>query len=244
MNKWKVIHKDTCDQFKSKNVVQSHKLTFEEINQLYTPTKYGKDKETSHIRVLYQDTLESASNYPNSLVLNMACEYFPKDGIIVDGSTQEESLHMRSDYSLTLSRDLYPLHPNELIYSPCVHVIKDPQYRRLSQPFTVSLVACSAIRRPKLENMKYSRDDRSLMVNKIRAIFKLAALYHHPSLILGAFGCGAFGHQPDEVAEIFTEIITDFQYQFTDIVFSILGKNNYRTFHHIFTQKDLLDERA
>ena len=50
------------------------------------------------------------------------------------------------------------------------------------------------------------------------------------NLVLGAWGCGAFGNKPDEVSEYFRKVIADEGYGrfFDNICFAVYGKEDGR----------------
>ena len=62
------------------------------------------------------------------------------------------------------------------------------------------------------------------MKDKIRAIYNLAIINGHDSLVLGAFGCGAYHLRPDLVAPLFRDILDEDEFfgRFKDIRFAIL----------------------
>lgn len=143
----------------------------------------------------------------------MASDFKPGGGIEKESTAQEESLFRRTNYaSYTLTHNFYPLKGNEIVHSPDVTVFKDERYNLLNSTFRVSMVACAAIRNPKVIGKSYSLEDKKLMRNKIRAIFNIAMIYGHKTLILGALGCGAFNNPPEEVATIYKEVIAEYPF--------------------------------
>ena len=66
-----------------------------------------------------------------------------------------------------------------------------------------------------------------IMRNKIRTIYRIAASTGHDSIVLGAFGCGAFRLPCATVASIFKEVLQEeeFNGQFKAIRFAILDKD-------------------
>jgi uncharacterized protein (TIGR02452 family) len=63
------------------------------------------------------------------------------------------------------------------------------------------MLACVALRKPKLHDGKYSKDDYRVMTDKIESMFTIGVNQKHDSLVLGAFGCGVFYNPPAEVAK-------------------------------------------
>ena len=64
--------------------------------------------------------------------------------------------------------------------------------------------------------------------NKIRTVFRIGLTYGHDSLVLGAFGCGAFKNPPAEIARLFHEVMEEpeFKDRFRLITFSIIEDHN------------------
>jgi uncharacterized protein (TIGR02452 family) len=93
-------------------------------------------------------------------------------------------------------------------------------------------VSVPAISRPALKflNGKYYIE-KSLVEptkEKIRTILRIAGKYRHDSLVLSAFGGGAFGNPPHHIAAMFREVFSEdeFSRQFKVVVFSIINDRN------------------
>ena len=55
----------------------------------------------------------------------------------------------------------------------------------------------------------------------------------HDSIVLGAFGCGAYGNPPNHIAQLFKEVITgDFKGCFSHILFAIYDDVNAHRAHN------------
>lgn len=164
----------------------------------------------------------------NPLVLNMASAFKPGGGVANGKIAQEEELFRRSNAHQTHPIKWYPLKEMEVIYSPQVIICKnsrDKKYKYI-KPISVSMIACAAIKDPKLDNMQYSPEDYLLMYNKIESIFKIAILHKHDSLVLGAIGCGVYYNPPVEVAKIFHIVTNKYGTYFKKIGFGILVVKN------------------
>lgn len=91
------------------------------------------------------------------------------------------------------------------------------------------------------DNRKLSKDSHHIMEQRITKIIKLAAresLNDHgkSALILGAFGCGVFKNDPEEIASIFAKMLNNdgFKKYFDWVIFPIYNG------HHsvdVFRQK-------
>lgn len=59
----------------------------------------------------------------------------------------------------------------------------------------------------------------------------IAAAYEHPALVLGAWGCGAFGNDPQRTAADFRKALEgEFANTFSDVVFAIADWSPGRRF--------------
>ena len=59
---------------------------------------------------------------------------------------------------------------------------------------------------------------------RIRAVLAAAVAEKHPAVVLGAFGCGAFGNPPADVARLFAEVLgsDEFRGALELVVFAIV----------------------
>ncbi|KAF3920069.1 hypothetical protein AA313_de0200354 [Arthrobotrys entomopaga] len=166
------------------------------------------------------------------LLMNFANSHTPGGGFLNGAVAQEEAICHRTTLYETLHSEFYPLKPLEAIYSPFVAIIKDKNnklYRWADEILhsgkiitdggdadlgdqllpKIAVVTISAPYRPKVREGKYAdSQEKSLMRLKIKQTLRLAALYGHRRIVLGAFGCGVFANPPEEVAEMFLDILT------------------------------------
>ena len=70
--------------------------------------------------------------------------------------------------------------------------------------------------------------DAEITKNKMRTILRIGLLHGHDSIVLGAFGCGAFRNPPRSIARLFHEIINEaeFKNKYRLIAFAILEDHN------------------
>ena len=98
-------------------------------------------------------------------------------------ASQEECLFRCTNAHLTHPKHMYPLRPNEVVYSPEISIFKDSKYMRLSTSMgpsklpKVAMLACAAIRGPELDPQgQYVRSkDLTRMRDTIDAMFRLCA---------------------------------------------------------------------
>jgi uncharacterized protein (TIGR02452 family) len=177
----------------------------------------------------------------NPLMLNLASDMYPGGGVNSGKKAQEECIFRRTNAYMTHPLEWYPLQPTELIYSPVVHAIKGLDHKLLpsSQFCSFGMVTVAALRKPRLDSEGYYRfqDDRELMAAKVDAIFRVALMHGHDSLVLGALGCGVFRNPPKEVAAMFQQCIKKYGHFFKRIGFAILVvKPVDRENHNVFNE--------
>lgn len=216
-----------------------------------------KEYKECKIEVVFDDTADIGYKLLNEgydpVILNMASHRRPGGGWRKGACAQEESLFYRSTYYLALedpmklnpkSSSYYPLNNFSVIYTPNVHFFRARQldgYSILSEKERCFLpcIASAALANPELNNGKYFNQDRDIMVEKIKGIFKVALKHSHDAIVVGAYGCGAFKNPPEEVAKIFKEVLQEYKKYFKHIAFAILdyrGSNNYEIFKEIILE--------
>jgi uncharacterized protein (TIGR02452 family) len=216
---------------------------------------------TNQVQPLYETTIISVDNMRtldmagvlvrsgyNPLVLNMASDFRPGGGVRKGSRAQEEDLFRKSNYFLTLDinrlpKGVYPMKGLTMVYSPGVTVIKDRDYNDLTDPYSVDFIACPAVRNPETrqdpvtEEWDYAIDaDKYLMEQRIERLYKVAYTKGHDSIILGAFGCGAFHNPPISVANMFKKMNALYDKCFKFIGFPVLSDEsnpNYNIFKEI-----------
>lgn len=194
-----------------------------------------------------EDTMKTA-------VLNFASAKNPGGGFIGGASAQEESLARSSSLYATLIKDetMYRfnrgndsyLYSDYMIYSPEVVFWMDDAGTYLDEPVTVDVITSPA---PNKGAMIQNRRPEQLA--ELEAVFrkridKMLALALHEGvgrLILGAWGCGVFRNDTEDVARYFREIFdAKYKDQFRKVIFAIAGRskeqNTYSTFKTKFGQ--------
>ncbi|KAI8814140.1 hypothetical protein BJ742DRAFT_671978 [Cladochytrium replicatum] len=155
------------------------------------------------------------------LVLDFASDTNPGGGWRGNQQgTQEESLCRSSSLGLTLENsDCYPIPWHGAVYVPDVCIVDD------ESSFWVSVVAAAL--RPDA--------DEDWIRTKTEGIIKFAVERVYAYVVLGAWGCGAFGNDPGLVAEGFRELlvctVVDFRWfclLFSEVIFARLNKFLHR----------------
>ena len=194
--------------------------------------------QSTLVRVIKRDMIDEAVDLKaagaNPLVLNMA-DWQVAGGCVEAGSgAQEEECFRRSNYFRTLLQSFYPLGKLDTIVSKGVEYYRrgaEVNYIYMQpQGTTVKLdmIAQPALRFPQMtRDNKYFADDGEAAVfeEKIHMLLRVAALHGADTLILSAWGCGAFGCPAHHVAKMFKKVLTDYNGVFKEVVFAIIGPN-------------------
>ena len=155
---------------------------------------------------LGEDCLDAAAalcaEHPESvpLVLDFASGSNPGGGLKGNQQgTQEEDICRRTSLLPSLERQSYPLPRLGGIYAPDICVFRGPGKigYPLHRPFWISILAAE------LPNCGDDQKDQDFIARKVRGVLHMAIQQGHTSLVLGAWGCGAFGNDPMLVAQIF-----------------------------------------
>lgn len=199
-----------------------------------------KDQYTTKITVEDIDTLGAAHQFQDACCLNFASHKRPGGGyksvqhIPMPIKTQEEDLFRRSNLPDMMDnkqvRQHYPLNETKGIYSNGVQVDRD-KHLIPHDPYTLSLITVAALVNPGMAH--------PMTAKKVRRILEIAADNREKTLILGAWGCGAFRNDPEEIAKLFKEYLEgDFRGVFETVVFAIPGKQsqNYQVFESVFNE--------
>ena len=190
----------------------------------------------------------------NPAVLNLADAYHACGMYNSGSSAQEESLCRASTLSPTLyqyynqmwakkagvplrEQSAYPMHIRfGGIYSP-VTVFRDngsTGFALREEPFQTAIISVAALNfkeghehnnlEYRAEDGGFTKEGDEIMRDKIRTIYRIALRNGHDSLVLGAFGCGAFKLKPELVSALFKETLEEkeFKGKFHTIVFALM----------------------
>jgi len=113
------------------------------------------------------------------------------------------------------------------ILSPRVPVFRNDDGTIEDSPWELSFLTCAAPYTPRL-GQPLAGD---LLQPRIRRVLAIAAAYGYPALVLGAWGCGAFGNDPARTAQDFHAALAgDFAGAFAEVVFAISDWSPERRF--------------
>jgi uncharacterized protein (TIGR02452 family) len=113
------------------------------------------------------------------------------------------------------------------IYSPDVPVFRTDDGTELEHPWLLSFITCAAPYAPDIGQP----ESGDLLQRRIHRVLAIARAYGHSSLVLGAWGCGAFENDPYRTAADFRDALeNDFSGAFADVVFAITDWSPRRKF--------------
>ena len=194
------------------------------------------------------------------VALNLASPVNPGGGVRKGSRAQEEDLCRKSTLLMSLeslgASDYYDYNrslntfngSDAMVYSPYVEVIKDSRGSKMRNTFTCSIITCAA---PKV-NRGYNGLSKAqyieLFRNRIFGMLDVLAYLGHRNIVLGAWGCGAYGNDAKIVSNVFYEVLNDFKYMgytiddlFESINFGVLDmtqdKYNFKEFYRNFRER-------
>lgn len=170
------------------------------------------------------------------LALNFANGIHPGGGFLSGARAQEEALCRSSALYLTLVDDpMYAEHRKRplpdstdwAIYSPDVPVFRMDDGTELQRPWLLSFITCAAPYAPSIGQPQAG----DLLQKRIHRVLAIARSHGYSMLVLGAWGCGAFGNDPHRTATNFRQALeNEFSGAFSDIVFAITDWSPERKF--------------
>ena len=185
--------------------------------------------------------IPSPGNSSPIAVLNFASAKNPGGGFINGAMAQEESLAASSClYNTLIAHETYyknnracntMMYTNHAIYSPDVVFFRDGAFRLLEQPVTASVLTLPAVN---MGQVLLKGEDAASAKQAMRERMKLAlaifASQKCPHLILGAYGCGVFRNDPEDVAAWWQELLENhFPDTFRTVIFAVLDKSASRS---------------
>ena len=203
----------------------------------------ARGNHQTKISVENMTTLEAARRLINEgrrpAVLNFASATDPGGGFLAGARSQEEYLARSSGlYACIRDNAMYafhrsrrdPLYTNYVIYSPDVPVFRSDNGSLLDEPYTVGIVTCPAVNARKMVHERSNEIGGAMWV-RILKVLSIGVKHAHDSIVLGAWGCGAFGNDGNEIAELFYRALEqNFKGAYRQVVFAILDWSRGRRF--------------
>ncbi|KAK0610687.1 hypothetical protein B0T17DRAFT_475815, partial [Bombardia bombarda] len=178
-------------------------------------------------RHLHTQSLTTTRKPGRLAILNMASPLRPGGGLLSGATSQEESLCRRTTLYPSLSDTFYRLPEIGGIYTPDVlvfHVDDDPNDEHLDKAdgkkewFFVDVVSAGALRFPDVEQIEddegrggekryVEEKDREMVRRKMVAVMRILKAKGVDRVVLGAWGCGAYGNPVGEVARAWRRVL-------------------------------------
>lgn len=229
---------------------------------LYLPDDYAvlRDRMSTRPTLLRTDIVvnnrttlaagrDLTERFDSVACLNFASARNPGGGFLGGSQAQEESLARASGLYATLQTQAAyynyhqhhrtPMYSDRVIFSPGVPVFRDDT-DSLITPWKVAFLTAAAPNAGVL--LEREPDKRSLLrpmlAQRARMVLAVAAANGCEALVLGAWGCGVFRNDPQEVAEVFAAVLAEapFAQRFAHIEFAVFdtssGQRTYQAFKH------------
>lgn len=194
----------------------------------------------THIRLMNETTFAAAQLLHNEghrpLSLNFASGRQAGGHFLRGGRAQEETLCRSSAlYPALLGDEMFIAHTRTplgefsdwAIYTPAVPVFRADDNTPLEEPWLADTLSCAA---PVAMQTGLDRA-RELLRGRIQRVLHIAASLGYTELVLGAWGCGAYGNDPVTTATDFREALEgEFAGVFGQVAFAITDWSPNRKF--------------
>ena len=177
-------------------------------------------------------------NHKDIFYLNFASARNPGGGVLTGAQAQEESIaRVTGLYNCLMKNfEYYETNRNQrscfytdyMIYSPAVPLLKNDKGELLDRLQTAAILTAPAVNTGVVKRNESNRihEIEEVMRRRIDKVLAIALLHRHRTLVLGAWGCGVFQNNPDDVARYFKEALTTtFKGKFKHVVFAIYSRN-------------------
>lgn len=224
------------------------------------PAARARFEEDAQVLVSPRRTFQAASAYAGQkvAVLNFASAVSPGGGVLTGCNAQEESLcristlHPCLNVPENWNRFYHPhrqanqrLNNDDCIYTPGVVVFRSDDSAEAVLPeeewFRTDVITCAA---PDLRTFEPgSVTDETIWQlhhKRLRRILDVAFSGGAEIVILGAFGCGAFGNNPAVVSGAMADVVREYRRMFRTIEFAVhrspYREHNFLTFQAAMAQ--------
>lgn len=207
----------------------------------------------TRVRATNETTLSAAlrMNEQGAAVtaLNFASARHPGGGFLGGARAQEESLCRASAlYACIADAAMYPhherlrdpLYTSWMLYSPAVPVFRGDDGALLERPWRCSFVTAPAPNSKVVLARDPSREGEVIaaFAERIPRVLRLCAREGDTHLVLGAWGCGAFGGDSERVAKLFDDALCgDLRGVFEEVVFAVLDSSPEQRFLGPFARR-------
>lgn len=229
------VFKQTIDTYKTKYKNATTELCTKGTKIYRSIDEPWLEIRDSHIEVINGDTVETGRKFAcdsdkTTAILNFADALTPGGLVWSGASTQEEHICRCSNLYASLTtpqaNERYykinsvflpsGVYTDNIIYSTDVLFFRSGKdYRFLDDPYTMDVITC-----PAPSARLSAKNAQSIIFNRVDEIVKSAIINNVDNLILGAWGCGAFGQNPEIVAKAFRKSLKKYP-AFDNVIFAI-----------------------
>jgi uncharacterized protein (TIGR02452 family) len=116
---------------------------------------------------------------------------------------------------------------NWAIYSPSVPIFRLDDGTELDQIWHLSFLTCAAPYAPAIGKAHSAK----LLQERIHRVLEIMKAFEYDTLVLGAWGCGAFGNDAYQTAKDFKDLLeNDYKGVFSNVIFAITDWSQERKF--------------
>lgn len=194
------------------------------------------------IEFFQENVVSTLFKFINPLVLVYGSAHKAGGGVLTGAKAQEEDLSRATTWYFHVkdNAEYYKKEHSNLLYSSDCLYVKDAflltnEFIMPTIPKNISMIGAAA---PNLSGMIKSGNliEENLIYSefqdRLEGMFNLAEQFNHEIFIIGAWGCGVFGLNPEKVANIYKKVISKKLYS-GKIVFSIMDQAHYSIFKSI-----------
>lgn len=200
------------------------------------------------IHLMKKDTIHAAfkaQTFGSSIgILNFASYRNPGGGFLKGSVAQEEFLCSQSTLYPALDAQRYTYYAphvnssfyykDEFIHTEEVTFFSEPRIG--SQMLLAHVITAAATNHKMAEDKDVSRATMVLRMNKV---FQLFSYVGCDTIVLGAWGCGVFGHDPDFIAEQWKQVIRANYGSVANVVFAV-PDNKFEIFKRVFKDQSIV----
>ncbi|NCA72260.1 MAG: TIGR02452 family protein [Sphingobacteriia bacterium] len=203
------------------------------------PSAPVASRRETRVQVANETTLVASKRLTEKgervLALNFANGIEPGGGFLNGSRAQEEVLCRSSALYATLRGDpMYDAHRQRIrpdstdwaILSPDVPVFRSDDGTPLDAHWPLSVITCAAPYAPGIGQPRAG----DLLQERIARVLDIARSHGYTALVLGAWGCGAFGNDPHRTARDFHDALMRHAGAFAQVVFAVADWSPERRF--------------
>jgi len=176
------------------------------------------------------------------VALNFASARNVGGGFLAGAIAQEEDLCRASAlYACMKNKPMFynenilcdnSYYTHNVVYSPNVPFFRDDYLNLLEEPYHLSIVSAPA---PNVRSMASVNENilYKTLLTRAKKILSVAHVNDHKNIILGAWGCGAFGNDPEMVSKVFMEALKDIPV-FENVCFAVYDNRPDQPIYNFF----------